>query len=328
LCISGHAWLARAKCLKVSQTSLFLHFLLTVLFVFSGYSVKQKITDLKILLDNFYREYDFKTRLLHDPIEFPHRYKNPGDIEIAALIASSLAYGKVDLFKPVVEKILSVMGASPHRFILGFRLKKDRKLFQGLKYRFNENEDLVALMFILHKTLKSKRSLENAFMKFYSPDSKDIGEALSGFIGSLLEVDTSVVYGENLRPLGLKQFFPSPADGSACKRMNLFLRWMVRDRDIDFGIWRGIPKNKLVIPLDTHIARISRCLGFTERKSQDWKTAIEITDALKRFDPEDPLKYDFALCHHGISGVCKGTRDTGACTECVFKADKLNPDYS
>jgi uncharacterized protein (TIGR02757 family) len=312
----------------VSQTSLFLYFLLTVLFIFSGYSVKQKITDLKILLDTFYRDYDFKTRLLHDPIEFPHRYKNPRDIEIAAVFASSLAYGKVELFKPVVEKILSIMGASPHEFILGFSLKKDRKLFQGLKYRFNENEDLVALMLILNKTLKSKRSLENAFMKFYSPDSKDIGEALSGYAGSLLNVDTSAVYGKNIRPPGLRQLITSPADGSACKRMNLYLRWMVRDRDIDFGIWRGIPKYKLVIPLDTHIARISRCLGFTKRKSQDWKTATETTEALKYFDSEDPLKYDFALCHHGISGACKGTRDTGACMECVFKADKLNPDYS
>jgi uncharacterized protein (TIGR02757 family) len=303
----------------VSQTSLFLHFLLTVLFIFSGYRVKQKITDLKILLDNFYGEYDFKTRLLHDPIEFPHRYKNPGDIEIAALIASSLAYGKVDLFKPVVEKILSIMGASPYEFLLGFRLKKDRKLFQGIKYRFNENEDLLAFMLILHKTLKSKGSLENAFMEFYRPGSPNIGEALAGFIGTLAKVDTSMIYGENLKPPGLKQLFTSPVNGSACKRMNLFLRWMVRDRDIDFGIWKNIPKSKLVIPLDTHIARISRCLGFTERKSQDWKTAVEITETLKRFDTEDPLKYDFALCHHGISGVCKGESGTGACAECIFR---------
>jgi uncharacterized protein (TIGR02757 family) len=272
---------------------------------------------LKILLDTFYRDYDFKTRLLHDPIEYPHRYKNTGDIEIAALFASSLAYGKVELFKPVVEKILYVMGPSPYEFVLNFRLKRDRKLFQGIKYRFNENDDLVALILILHKILRRKTSLENALMEFYQPGSADIGEALAGFTGTLLKVETSPVYGENIRPPGLKQLVPSPVDGSACKRMNLFLRWMVRDRDIDFGIWKGIPKNKLVIPLDTHIARISRCLGFTQRRSQDWKTAVEITEALKRFDPEDPLKYDFALCHHGISGICK-RRDEGACMECVF----------
>jgi uncharacterized protein (TIGR02757 family) len=92
---------------------------------------------------------------------------------------------------------------------------------------------------------------------------------------------------------------------------------VVRDRDIDFGIWKGIPKNKLVIPLDTHIMKISQCLGFTKRKSADWKTAVEITESLKRFDPEDPLKYDFALCHHGISGLCKGIGSDG-CRECAF----------
>jgi uncharacterized protein (TIGR02757 family) len=98
---------------------------------------------------------------------------------------------------------------------------------------------------------------------------------------------------------------------------------MVRDRDIDFGLWKEVPKNKLIIPLDTHIARISRCLGLTSRKTQDWKMAVEITESLKRFDPEDPIKYDFALCHHGISGACKGVEDSGGCRECVFRNSGL-----
>ena len=274
---------------------------------------------LKDTLDKFYREYDFKERLLHDPIEFPHRFKNPRDIEVAAFIASSLAYGKVGLFKAVAEKILSIMGASPYEFLLEFRLGKHRKLFKGIKYRFNENEDLIALLFILHKILSRHTSLENVFMKFYLPGAKTIEEGLRGFVASHLEIDTAQVYGRDIKPAGLRQLFPSPSNGSACKRANLFLRWMVRDKDIDFGIWGGISKNRLIIPLDTHIARISRCLGFTERKSQDWKMAVEITESLKRFDPEDPLKYDFALCHHGISGICKGMKDGTECTGCVFK---------
>jgi uncharacterized protein (TIGR02757 family) len=126
------------------------------------------------------------------------------------------------------------------------------------------------------------------------------------------------VYGKNVRPPGLSQFCPLPSKGSACKRFNLFLRWMIRDRDIDLGIWKGVPKNKLIIPLDTHIARISRCLGLTKRRSQDWRTAVEVTGALRRFDPEDPLKYDFALCHHGISGLCRGERKKEICRECIF----------
>jgi uncharacterized protein (TIGR02757 family) len=275
---------------------------------------------LKNTLDKFYRDYDFKGRLGHDPIEFPHRYESPRDVEVSALIASSLAYGKVELFKPIIEKILSAMGPGPYEFLLEFSIKRHRRLFEGIKYRFNENEDLMALLFILHKTLNGNKSLEMAFMKFYRADSPTIEEGLAGLVASFRQINTSPVYGKDIKPAGLRQLFPSPVDGSACKRANLFLRWMVRDRDIDFGIWKGIPKNKLVIPLDTHIARISRCLGFTERKSQDWKMAVEITESLKRFDPEDPLKYDFALCHHGISGMCKGMRVGNECEGCVFKS--------
>jgi uncharacterized protein (TIGR02757 family) len=228
----------------------------------------------------------------------------------------------VELFKPVVEKILSVMGTSPYEFLLEFRPKKQRRYFEGIKYRFNESEDLIALIYILHKLLGRHVSLEKVFMKFYRSDSLTIGEGLSGFVADLLEINTSQIYGRDMKPAGLRQLLSSPVNGSACKRANLFLRWMVRDKDIDFGIWNGIPKNKLIIPLDTHIARISRCLGFTERKSQDWKMAMEITESLKRIDPEDPLKYDFALCHHGISGLCKGERASAECKACVFNPKK------
>jgi uncharacterized protein (TIGR02757 family) len=274
---------------------------------------------LKNTLDKFYRDYDFKGRLGHDPIEFPHRYENSSDIEVSAFLASSLAYGKVELFKPVIEKILSKMGPNPYEFLLEFSIKKHRRLFEGIKYRFNENEDLIAMLFILHKILTGNKSLENVFMKFCRSDALTVEEGLAGFVSTILQTNTSPVYGKDIRPAGLRQLFPSPVNGSACKRANLFLRWMVRDRDIDFGIWEGIPKNKLIIPLDTHIAKISRCLGFTERKSQDWKMAVEITESLKIFDPEDPLKYDFALCHHGISGICKGEKNSAECEGCIFK---------
>lgn len=275
---------------------------------------------LKNVLDNFYRDYDFKGRLSHDPIEFPHQYKNPRDVEVSAFIASSLAYGKVELFKPVVKKILSKMGVNPYEFLLEFSMKRHSRLFEGIKYRFNENEDLMAFVLILNKTLTANGSLENIFLKFFKSDSLTIEEGLAGFVSSMLQINTSPVYGKDIRPAGLRQLFPSPVNGSACKRANLFLRWMVRDRDIDFGIWKGVQKNKLIIPLDTHIARISRCLGFTKRKSQDWKMAAEITESLKKFDPEDPLKYDFALCHHGISGVCKGEKNGAECRGCILRS--------
>lgn len=270
---------------------------------------------LKSVLDRLYAEYDFPARMLFDPIELPHRYADPADIEVTGFLSCCLAYGKVNLFKPVLESIFDRMSGrekSPREFLLRFNAKKERDLFAGVQYRFNRNEDILALLHVLHRVLSRKGSLETIFMKHYSDGDPTVGGGLAGLVEELLSVDTSAVYGEDKRPYGFLQFFPSPAGGSACKRMNLFLRWMVRDRDIDFGLWRGVPKGKLVIPLDTHIARIAKCLGFTKRAAQDWKMAVEITDALKKFDPEDPLKYDFALCHQGITKACTGTH----CAEC------------
>lgn len=278
---------------------------------------------LKGRLDRFYREYDFKERLLHDPIEIPHRYKNLRDIEIAGFLASCFAYGKVGLFKPVVEKILAVMGKSPYDFLMHFSLVRQARLFQGLRYRFNRTEDIICLIYLLHRLLRKEGSIEGAFMKHYRDEDENIGKGLAGLMGEFLATDTARIYGTPGKPAGLAQFFPSPEKGSSCKRPNLFLRWMVRDRDIDLGIWTDIPKYKLVMPLDTHIMKISQCLGFTDRKAQDWKTAVEITESLKRFDPADPLKYDFALCHQGIAGLCKGLTHNAGCRKCVFHTYRI-----
>ncbi len=272
---------------------------------------------LKKTLDRYYREYDFRERVLHDPIEFPHKYRNPRDIEVVGFISSCFAYGRVELFKAVLKKILPKMGESPSEFLLHLDIGRARKAFAGIKYRFNENEDILCLFFSLGEILRGYSSLESVFRQYYSRHDENIGNGLSGLMKTFAQLNTTEVYGKNIRPPGFIQFLPSPANGSACKRANLFLRWMIRDRDIDFGIWKGIPKHKLIIPLDTHIARISRCLGFTNRRSQDWKMAVEISEALKAFDPDDPVKYDFALCHLGISGVCKGEKGAG-CAGCVF----------
>ncbi len=156
------------------------------------------------------------------------------------------------------------------------------------------------------------------FYHYSNVDDDDIRIALTGFVENFYLIDTTAVYGKNIMPPGLTQLLPDPGKGSACKRMNLFLRWMVRREDIDLGVWDKISPSKLMIPRDTHIARISRCLGLTARTASDWKTAKEITQALKKYDPGDPLKYDFALCHHGISGLCKGEKEASACSSCIF----------
>lgn len=265
--------------------------------------------NLKQKLDRLYDEYNFKDRIIHDPIEFPHKFNSDADIEIAGFIASSFAYGRVDLFKPIIGKILSVMGKSPYDFIINFDLNKQGNLFSEINYRFNSSSDIAAFLFAIHNAIVKFGRLENLFKKNYTKDDPNIEKALRGFIRAFEMLNSQII---NNKSAGFRFLFPSPEKGSSCKRLNLFLRWMVRDRDIDFGIWKGIPKNKLVIPLDTHIARISRCLDFTKRKSADWKMAVEITESLKLFDIEDPLKYDFALCHQGITKLCSMRK----CKEC------------
>jgi uncharacterized protein (TIGR02757 family) len=267
---------------------------------------------LKPVLDRFYADFDFGATISRDPIEFPHSYSDSLDKEIAGLISASFAYGNVNLFKAVLRTLFSRMGKSPHDFILNFSHKKNGRLFGGIKYRFNENADILAFFHVLHEVVKKHGSIQQAFRTSYTEEDPDIGRGLAGLVGELLDVDTSGIYGRKTKPDGLLQLLVSPAKGSACKRMNLFLRWMIRDKDIDFGIWKDIPKDKLVIPLDTHIARIGKCLGLTTRVSANWKMAVEITGSLKRLDPDDPLKYDFALCHQGISKVCSAKR----CEDC------------
>lgn len=273
---------------------------------------------LRKTLDKFYKDYAFDERLKHDPIEFPHRYSRHMDIETAGFIASCFAYGKVELFKPVIERILKPGGRRPAAFLKNFSMKNDGDYFRQISYRFNKGDDILCFVYILSSILKQWGSLRKMFYHYFNVEDNDIRNALSGFVEDFYSIDTTPVYGRNIYPPGLTQLLPDPRKGSACKRMNLFLRWMVRKEDIDLGVWDKIPPSKLIIPLDTHIARISRCLGLTARTASDWKTAKEITEALKKIDSNDPLKYDFALCHHGISGLCKGEKEPSACSSCTF----------
>lgn len=283
--------------------------------------MKKNLKALKAALDRLYESYDFEDRIRHDPIQIPKRYGRKADIEAAGFIAASLAFGKVSLFLPVVERILSAMGEAPGAFIRDFDARKQGGLFEGIRYRFYRTGDIVALLHVMGVLVREHGSLEAVFLRHYLPAHPDTGPALAGLVGEAVRTDTSPVYGKKRLP-GFRFLFPSPAAGSACKRLNLFLRWMVRRADIDLGVWDAVPPSKLVIPLDTHIARVSRCLGLTRRRSNDWKTAVEITEALKTLDPRDPLKYDFALCHRGISGLCADER-CGACELDRFRTGRL-----
>jgi uncharacterized protein (TIGR02757 family) len=162
--------------------------------------------------------------------------------------------------------------------------------------------------------IEASGSLEGFFLAHHAPDDADVGPALDAFSRRALEFDLSPVYGRRRARLGVCHFFPRPSGGSACKRLNLFLRWMVRRDAVDLGVWKRVPAATLVVPLDTHVIRLGKCLRLTRRATPGWKMAVEITEGLRRLSIDDPVRYDFSLCHIGMAGMCgygtpRGNRD-------------------
>ncbi|MBI2884323.1 MAG: TIGR02757 family protein [Candidatus Methylomirabilis oxyfera] len=258
---------------------------------------------LKALLDELYCRYSRPAFLSTDPISIPHKYRRPDDREIAAFVAAALAYGNVKQIHRSAEAALEAMGDSPARFIRQFDPARDPARFRHVVHRFNSGVDLAILCYLLYQAIAAAGSLQAFFLKGYDPAHDDIGPALTSFVERMLSLDVSPLYPSDILPAkaGDRFFFPSPAGGSACKRLNLFLRWMVRRGDaIDFGIWTEVSPAKLIVPLDTHVARIARQLGLTTIKQTNWRMAKEVTERLRIFDPEDPVKYDFAICRLGI----------------------------
>ncbi|HEX9758933.1 MAG TPA: TIGR02757 family protein [Nitrospiria bacterium] len=282
--------------------------------------MRKNVDQIKEIMERFYHNHDRRESIDQDPIQFPHRYIYPEDIEIAGLVASSFAFGRVTLILPMVQKILDRMEGTPYEFILNFDPKKDTRRFQGLYYRVWSSQDIICLMYGIHCILKKHKTLGRFFQHCYQNRREKMHEALSLFVEEVLKIDPSPIYGKNSHPPSFIHLLPSPKRGSACKRLNLFLRWMVRSGDgVDFGLWNHIPSSKLVIPLDAHIIRISRFLGFHKRRTPDWKMAVEITNTLRRFDPNDPVKYDFALCHLGISNQCPLQPHFLKCLKCELQ---------
>ena len=275
----------------------------------------------KKCLDRLVKTFDARY-LASDPLEFVHKYDDPADQEVVGLIASSFAYGRVDGIKRSVSAILEAMGASPARFTTRFDPAKGRSFLSGFKHRFNDSKDVSCLIYFARQMIESCGSIGEFFIKGYSPSDQNIKTALSMFVTDALSLDHGGIYGTKRLPAraGVRFFFPNPQDASPCKRLNLYLRWMARPNDsVDLGLWKKVSPAKLVIPVDTHIARISRLIGLTERNGADWKSAEEITASLARFDPADPVKYDFALCRLGILDQCPSRRDDKKCARCEIR---------
>lgn len=240
-----------------------------------------------------------------DPVHLVRRYADTADREVVAFCAASLAFGRVAGILRSMERLLSVMAPSPAAFVRQFDSARDGAALDPIVHRWTRGRDLAALMLALRAMLDSSQTLERFFLAGHRPGAPDVGGALESFSTRALTVDFRPAYGRVPRDPGVRLFFPRPSGGSACKRLNLFLRWMVRSDDIDPGGWTGISRAQLIVPLDTHVVRVSRSLGLTGRATPGWKMATEITEALRVIDPADPVRFDFSLCHFGMSRSCR-----------------------
>ena len=252
-----------------------------------------KAREIKDLLDIKYHQFNDLAFIENDPISIPHRYKSLGDIEISGFLAATLAWGQ----RPVIIKnanlLMELMDDSPDAFIRGFTAK-DLKPFRNFKHRTFNSIDCTTFLNALQKLLLQFNGLESAFFDEKSVKNNDLNVLISRFRLRFLSFP---------HQSRTEKHLADPMSGSAAKRINMFLRWMVRKdaAGVDFGIWNKIKMSQLMLPLDVHSGRVARELGLLKRNQNDWKAVEEVTTALRLFDQNDPVKYDFAIFGMGVT---------------------------
>jgi uncharacterized protein (TIGR02757 family) len=261
-------------------------------------------------LDTLYAEFNARHSVT-DPVWFAHRFTRPEDQEVVAFIASALAFGRVQSVINSIDGMLQVMGPSPAAFVRGFDPARDRKCFARLVHRWTNGADFAALVWVLHQMIEHNGSIERFFVEGLPEDAVDVEAGLQSFSTRALALDMRPVYGRAKPKPGVAYFFSRPSSGGACKRLNLFLRWMVRHDRVDLGVWTRVKPAQLIVPLDTHVIRVGQCLRLTGLRSPGWRMAADITRSLRAIDPVDPVKFDFSICHLGMMNACGFGRDTG-----------------
>jgi uncharacterized protein (TIGR02757 family) len=258
---------------------------------------------LKPTLDRLYAEFNYPDSAT-DPIQIVRRFERSDDREVVGFCAAGLAFGRVASVLNSIESLLEVMGPHPAAFVRDFDPAAGRVRLAPLGHRWIRGNDLAALLLVLQRMLRKSGSIERFFLEGDDLASPDIGLALDAFSTRALETDVRPAYGRVPRRPGVCYFFPRPSAGSACKRLNLFLRWMVRKDVVDLGVWTKVSPARLIVPLDTHVIRLGQCLRLTRYQSPGWKMAAEIPASLRALDPADPVRFDFSLCHVGMMNAC------------------------
>lgn len=275
------------------------------------------LPSLESRLDTLYRGYNAE-HSVSDPIWIVRRFTRPEDQEIVAFAAAALAFGRVQSVLNSIEGLLAVMGPSPAAYVRAFDPARDRRSLDHLVHRWTKGVDLAALVWLLRQMLERSGSVEGFFAEAHDPSAETVEASLESFSRRACMLDQTAVYGGTPSRPGVAYFFSRPSTGGACKRLNLFLRWMVRKDAVDLGVWSRVRRAQLVVPLDTHVIRVGRCLGLTRYTSPGWRMAADITRSLRTIDPDDPVRYDFALCHVGMMGAC-GFGRKGGDANCPLK---------
>jgi uncharacterized protein (TIGR02757 family) len=253
----------------------------------------------KRYIERIFRQYHHPRFLYLDPLEFVHCLEGRENREIGGLVCSALAYGRVEQIRKSVSRILEITGSDLNGFCRDVPFQEKAGAFAGFLHRFNTGADVALLFECASQTIKRYGSIEGGFLQGFDKSDKTVKGALDAFTRLMFAAAKKIK-----RPAsGFSFFFPAPGHGSTCKRLNMYLRWMVRGGDgIDLGIWKNVPPGALVMPVDTHIAAAAGRLGLTRRKTVDWTMAEEITDSLRMLDPDDPVRFDFSLCRAGMVG--------------------------
>lgn len=249
--------------------------------------------DLGEFLNRKVAEYDQPAFIPDDPVCIPHQFSKPADIEIAGLFAAVFAWGNRTTIINKSRELMALMGNAPHDFVLNHG-ESDLRALLGFKHRTFNATDLLYFIDFLQRHYRRFDSLEPAFTRGLGKRDRDTTGVLNGFYGYFFE-------GEDV-PERTRKHIAAPFKNSTCKRLSMFLRWMVRQdpHGVDFGLWKGISPAQLVIPIDLHVARVARRFGMLQREVIDWQAALELTGTLRRLDPSDPVKYDFALFALGV----------------------------
>jgi uncharacterized protein (TIGR02757 family) len=264
--------------------------------------------EMRAKLDLFARRYD-RAFLDSDPLGVVRRFDRPEDRELIGLLAAGLAYGRAGSIRASLDRLLDVLGPRPSRFLEGFDPVGDERRFAGFRHRFTSGRHVALLLSWVRSARETAGSLETLFVQ-HDPDpaGPHVGPAMDAFADALAALDPGSPDSprHDADRAGARWLLPRPRDGSVCKRHCLFLRWMVRPEDgLDCGIWKRVSPARLVVPLDVHMERLARSLGWTRRRSPSWAMAVEVTDTLRRLDPDDPTRYDFALSRLGILGLVR-----------------------